>query len=179
LVPTELFSYIVNAGSAQSDGFETELDFHPMPHFSFSLGSSYANARLVGPQPQSSDPTMQLSPDERLGGVPEWTFNASASYTVPIGSRLSLVVRLDHAYRSSLGSVTPTQSPAYFVIRDSNLTGLHVLIEHGSSWTLGLHVNNLFDDFVPLSGNALDSNLIHTVTAAPPRTVLLDLTTHF
>jgi iron complex outermembrane receptor protein len=175
LVPTELFSYIINAGSAQSDGFETELEFHPAPHVSLNFGTSYANARLVGPQPQLSD----LYSGERLGGVPKWTANASVSYTVPISSQLSLVGRLDHTYKSSLASVTPTQSPAYFVIPGSNITALHVLLERAPSWTLGLHVSNLLNDFVPLSANALDSNLIHTVTAAPPRTILLDLTTRF
>ena len=179
LVPTQLFSYIVNAGSAQSDGFETELDLHPTPHLATSLGASYANARLVGPQPQSSSAAMQLASGDRLGGVPEWTANASVSYSVPLAARLSMTGRLDYTYQSGRGSVTPTQSPAYFVIRDSSLTSLHVLLERPPSWTVGLHVNNLFNSFVPLSGKALDSNLIHTITAAPPRTVLLDLTTRF
>lgn len=179
LVPTQLFSYIVNAGSAQSDGFETEIDVHPTPRWDVSLGASYANARLVGPQPLSSDPAMQLSSGQRLGGVPLWTANASVSYTVPVGAALSLTGRLDYNYQSSRGSVTPTQSPAYFVIGDSNLTGVHLLLQHSPRWTLGLHVTNLFNDFVPLSGKALDSNLIHTLTAAPPRTVLLDLSTRF
>lgn len=179
LVPTQLFSYIVNAGAAQSDGFETELQLHPARPLSLSLGASYANARLVGPQPHSSDPAMQLSSGDRLGGVPLWTANATASYTMPLGASLSLVGRLDDTYQSSRASVTPTQSPAYFVIGHSNLTAAHLLLERAPSWTLGLHVSNLFNQFEPLSGKTLDSNLIHTVTAAPPRTVLLDLTTRF
>jgi hypothetical protein len=32
---------------------------------------------------------------------------------------------------------------------------------------------------VPLSGTALDSNLIKTITAAPPRTFLLNLTRRY
>jgi hypothetical protein len=37
----------------------------------------------------------------------------------------------------------------------------------------------LFNDFVPLSGTALDSNLVKTITAAHPRTFLLNMTAHF
>jgi iron complex outermembrane receptor protein len=38
LVLTKLFSYITNAGSARSDGFETELTVHPSRQLSFEAG---------------------------------------------------------------------------------------------------------------------------------------------
>ena len=179
LVPTQLFSYIVNAGSAQSDGFEMELEAHPTQRFSLSLGASYANARLVGPQPISSNPQMQLNSGDPLGGVPKWTTNATAGYTIPLNRQWSFTGRLDYTYQSSRPSVTATQSPAYFVIPGGGLTNLHLLLERSSRWTVGLHITNLFNDFVPLSGKALDSNLVKTETAAPPRTFLVNVTTRF
>ena len=179
LVPTELFSYIVNAGSARSDGFETELDAHLSRHLNLVAGVSYADARLVGPQPQSADPTMQLSPGDKLGGVPEWTSNCSAIYKVPLEHSLSFTGRLDFTHQSSRPTVTATQSPAYFIIGASNLTSIHVLLQRQSSWTVGLHVENLFNGFEPISGKALDANLVNTITAAPPRTIRLTLTTGF
>ena len=39
--------------------------------------------------------------------------------------------------------------------------------------------DNLFNGFEPISGQALDSNLVRTVTAAPPRTIRITLTTDF
>jgi len=179
LVPTQLFNYIMNAGSAYSDGFETELDFHPSQRLGLSLGASYADARLVGPQPQSSSPSMQLEPGDPLGGVPHWTANASASYGVPLPKGLRLTGRLDYSYQSSRPTVTATASPAYFVVAGGSLTALHLHLENTETWTIGLHVTNLFNTFVPLSGTTLDSNLVRTVTAAPPRTFLLNLTAHF
>ena len=179
LVPTSLFSYIVNAGSARSDGFESEIDAHLTDRFEASLGGSCANAHLIGPQPAASDASMQLYEGERLGGVPKWTANASALYRTPVTGLLSLSGRIDYTYQSSRPTVTPTQSPAYFVVGASNLTSLHLLLEQREQWTLGLHIENLFNAFAPLSGQALDSNLIRTVTAAPPRTATLTLTTHF
>ena len=179
LVPTQLFNYIMNAGSAYSDGFETEFDVHPWQDLALSLGASYADARLVGPQPQSSSPPMQLEPGDPLGGVPRWTANASASYGLRLPKELRLTGRLDYSYQSSRPTVTAKESPAYFVVGGGSLTALHVLLENSKNWTFGVHVTNLFNDFVPLSGTALDSNLVKTVTAAPPRTFLLNLTAHY
>jgi outer membrane receptor protein involved in Fe transport len=179
LVPTSLFSYIVNAGSARSDGFESEVEAHITDRFELTMGGSSANAHLIGPQPASSEPSMQLFEGQRLGGVPRWTANVSATYRMPVTSLLTFSGRLDYTYQSNRSSVTPTQSPAYFVVDACNLTSMHVLIEHRENWTLGFHIANLFNVYAPLSGQALDSNLIKTVTAAPPRTATLTLTTRF
>ena len=179
LVPTKVFSYIVNAGSARSDGFETELDAHLSRRLDLIAGVSYADARLVGPQPQSANPAMQLSSGDKLGGVPEWTSNASAVYTVPLKHSFSFTGRLDFTHQSSRPTVTATQSPAYFIIGPSNLTSIHFLLQRQTNWTVGLHVENLFNGFEPLSGKALDANLVKTITAAPPRTIRLTLTTGF
>jgi outer membrane receptor protein involved in Fe transport len=92
---------------------------------------------------------------------------------------LSFTGRLDFTHQSSRPTVTATQSPAYFIIGPSNLTSIHVLLQRQSSWTVGLHVENLFNGFEPLSGKALDANLVNTITAAPPRTIRLTLTTGF
>lgn len=179
LVPTQLFNYIMNAGSAYSDGFETEFDFHPAQRLALSLGASYANARLVGPQPQSSNRSVQLEPGDPLGGVPHWTSNVSASYGLPLPKGLRLIGRLDYSYQSSRPTVTATQSPAYFMVGSGSLTALHLVLESSNKWTIGLHVTNLFNAFVPLSGTALDSNLVKTITAAPPRTFLINLTSRY
>jgi outer membrane receptor protein involved in Fe transport len=179
LVPTSLFNYIVNAGSARSDGFEFELDAHPTSAWELILGGSLANAHLIGPQPHSSSPSAQLFEGQRLGGVPKWTGNASTSYTVPLAGGMDFKGRIDYSYQSSRPSVTTTQSLAYFTVGAYSLTSLHLLLEQHDRWTMGLHITNLFDDFAPESGKALDSNLIHTVTAAQPRTSMLTLTWYF
>ena len=172
LVPTTLFNYITNAGSARSDGFETELAVRPVNHLSLEAGVTYANAHLIGPQPLVSDPTQQLHEGERLGGVPKWTASASASYSQPVAPGLSLTARVDYSYQSSRSNFVAEQNPAYFIIRQSELTNLHLQLV-GDHWNLGLDVDNLFDAFAPLSGKALDANLIRTVTAAAPRTIRL------
>jgi iron complex outermembrane receptor protein len=170
LVPTKLFNYITNAGSARSDGFETELTVRPTRHLSFEAGVTYANAHLIGPQPIVSDPKQQLHEGERLGGVPKWTANASASYSQPMPAGLSLTARLDYSYQSSRSNIVAEQNPAYFIIGQSELMNLHLQLS-GDGWGVGFDMDNLFDTFAPVSGKALDANLIRTVTAAPPRTI--------
>jgi iron complex outermembrane receptor protein len=179
LVPTSLFNYIVNAGSARSDGFEVELDARPTSALELSLGGSLANAHLIGPQPLASNPTAQLYEGQRLGGAPKWTGNASASYVFVLPHGWDLKGRADYSYQSSRTSVTTTLSPAYFVVGPSNLTSLHLLLEQHQRWTVGLHVTNLCNVFAPESAKALDSNLVHTVTAAAPRTSMLTVARQF
>ena len=179
LVPTQLFNYITNGGSARSDGFESELSVQADPHWSFGLGGSYANAHLVGPQPIVSDPTQQLHEGERLGGVPKWTANGDVSYVQRVSGNLSLTLRMDYSYQSSRSNIVAQNNPAYFVIKGSELADLHIELAHADDWTVGLHIDNLLNAFAPLSAKTLDSNLIRTVTAAPPRTIELSVSKTF
>lgn len=179
LVPTSLFNYIVNAGSARSDGFESELSAQLTSALELNLGSSLANAHLIGPQPLASTPDAQLFEGQRLGGAPKWTASAGAAYTVFSRGGMDLKGRVDYSYQSSIASVTTTQSPAYFTIGPSNLTSVHLLLQEHDRWTVGLHITNLFNVFAPESAKALDSNLIHTVTAAAPRTSMFTFSWQF
>ena len=170
LVPTSLFNYITNAGSARSDGLETEIDAGPYRGLSFGVGATGANAHLIGPQPIVNNPALQLHEGERLGGVPKWTASANASYTRAMAGGFSLTTRVDYSFQSTRSNIVAEQNPAYFTIRGSNLTNLHLELAR-NAWNVSLHVDNLFNAFAPLSAKALDSNLIRTVTAAPPRTI--------
>jgi outer membrane receptor protein involved in Fe transport len=115
-------------------------------------------------------PTQQLHEGERLGGVPKWTANARASYTRAVAGGFSLTTRVDYSFQSRRANIVAEQNPAYFTIKGSNLTNLHLELAR-DAWSVSLHVDNLFNAFAPLSAKALDSNLIKTVTAAPPRTI--------
>jgi iron complex outermembrane recepter protein len=179
LVPQALFSYIINAGDARSDGFETEMEANVFHGLEFGIGATFNNAHLVGPQPPASNPTAQLSAGDRLGGVPEWTTNAALSYLRPLDASLTLKTRADYTYQSSRPSVVAPASPAYFIIPGGGLTGLHVSLDNERSWNLALHVENLFNRYVPLSGKGLDGNFVDSVTAARPRTLSLSALKRF
>jgi iron complex outermembrane receptor protein len=179
LVPTALFNYIVNAGSARSDGFETELDAPLYQGLRLEAGASLANAHLIGAQPVSSDPSTQLYEGERLAGAPRWTMNAGLTYSRPITAALRGTARLDYTYHSSSSDLVAVQNPAYFVIPASNLVALHLGMAHNESWSIQLAVDNLCNSYVPLSAKALDSNEAQSITAARPRTLSLTFTERF
>jgi iron complex outermembrane receptor protein len=179
LVPQALFSYIINAGDARSDGFETEMEADVFHGLEVGLGATFNNAHLIGPQPLASNPTGQLAEGDRLGGVPEWTSNANLSYSQPLNAELSWTARADYTYQTSRPSVVAKASPAYFVIPGGGIAGLHVSVQNERSWTVSLHVENLLDRYVPLSGKALDGNLVNSITAARPRTIFLSALKRF
>jgi iron complex outermembrane receptor protein len=175
LVPTSLFSYITNAGSARSNGFETELDAQVMRHLDVIAGLTYNNARLVGSQPASSSPSAQLRAGDRLAGVPQWTGRVGLLYASPIGSRYNATARVDLSYESGRSSLVAPQNPAYFVSGGYALTNLHFNLDRKDGWGVSLDVDNLFNRFAVLSIQVEDSNLVETQTPARPRTISLGI----
>jgi outer membrane receptor protein involved in Fe transport len=175
LVPTSLFSYITNAGSARSNGFETELDAQVMRHLDVIAGLTYNNARLVGSQPASSSPSAQLRAGDRLAGVPQWTGRVGLLYASPIGSRYNATARIDLSYESGRSSLVAPQNPAYFVSGGYALTNLHFNLGRKDGWGVSLDVDNLFNRFAVLSIQVEDSNLVETQTPARPRTISLGI----
>lgn len=175
LVPTSLFSYITNAGSARSNGLETELDARVMRHLEVTAGLTYSNARLVGSQPASSNPSAQLRAGDRLAGVPQWTGRVGLLYATPFGSRYNATARIDLSYESGRSSLVTPQNPAFFVSGDYALTNLHFNFDRNDGWGISMDVDNLFNRFAILSVQAEDSNLIETQTPARPRTISLGI----
>ncbi|MEJ0100260.1 MAG: TonB-dependent receptor [Pseudomonadota bacterium] len=174
LLPVQIFSSIVNGGAARSDGFESELALRATRSFTLNLGAAYADAQLRGAQPIVTNPTLQLQDGDRLAGVPKWTLNAAASWQHPLRDGLQFESRVDYSYQSSRGNIVSSRSPNYFVIPGGDIAGLHLSIGHPRQWQASLHVTNLFNQFVPVTGKVEDGNQIRTLTAARPRTVSLD-----
>jgi iron complex outermembrane receptor protein len=179
LLPVQIFSSIVNGGAARSDGFETELTARITRAFTLNAGVSFSNAHLVGTQPVVANPASQLRSGDRLGGVPKWTANAAASYVRSVPGGLLFRTRIDYNYLSSRGNIAAARSPSYFRIDDASLTNLSLALEREDTWTASLHINNVWNDFVPLSAKTADGNLIRTITAARPRTLSLNLQWRF
>jgi iron complex outermembrane receptor protein len=175
LVPTSLFSYITNAGSARSNGFETELDAQVMRHLDVIAGLTYNNARLVGSQPASSNPSAQLRAGDKLAGVPQWTGRVGLLCATPFGSQYNATARIDLSYESGRSSLVTAQNPAYFVSGGYALTNLHFNFDRNDGWGISMDVGNLFNRFAVLSVQAEDSNLIETQTPARPRTISLGI----
>jgi len=178
LVPTQLFSYIQNAGNARSTGFETSANIVATEGLTFGAGLTYNDARLVGPQPVSSNPSVQLAAGQTFANSPHWTATGNATYQWQVGD-YTASIRADMSYESSKGDLPETQNPAYFVIPSERTINLHVGIENKQQLKLSLDIQNLLNGYEENSGKVLDGNFAETVTAARPRTVRLAIAKEF
>ena len=179
LLPTALFSYISNAGSARSDGLESNLDAQLSRNFDLIVGGTYNDARLVGSQPISSLPASQLRAGDKLAGVPAWTGTVALIYKRPLGTRYTVEGRIDASYQSGRSSVVPPQNPAYFTAKAYTLANLHFNFDRKDGWGVSMDIDNLFNRFAELSVQTEDSNLIETVTPARPLTISLGVIKRF
>jgi outer membrane receptor protein involved in Fe transport len=105
------FQYRANAGAAESKGGEAELRARPIEPLELSLGLGYQNAKIteagaLSPQ-RPGDPVFQ---------VPDWTGNASVSWTQPLASDWKLNGTADFSYvgRSfSANNLAPDQNGVF------------------------------------------------------------------
>jgi len=175
LVPTTLFNYIVNVGSARSNGFETELKLQVNTRVTLGGGAAYNDARLIGPQPVQTNPALQIRAGDHLANVPAWTANWSAEYACPLSGQMIVTAGIDGSYQSGKSDLVATQNPAYFRIGSATLLAAHLSLARGEDWRISLDVSNLLDSYAPLSARALDSNFAKTIVAARPRTISLNI----
>ena len=125
----------VNAAAAEIKGAEAELTWNPWPPFTLTAGGQYLDARYVNykdvpayaPIPGGTR-NMQIPPIDASGNrirlAPEYTFNADASYVVPVGSgelKLSGSLYYNDGY--------------YFYADERIKQGSFVLLNSRISWT--------------------------------------------
>lgn len=73
------FQFTQNAGAAESQGFELELIAAPIDGLTLSLGTGYTDAEIT-----DDGGVAGVSVGDKIQGVPDWTFNASAQYMWPL-----------------------------------------------------------------------------------------------
>lgn len=86
-----------NAAAASVRGFELEGQIVPVDGLRFEFGAGYTDAQYD----RIDTTVVGITLDSRLPGTSEWTFNAAASYEIPIGASAMLTPRVDYSYRSS------------------------------------------------------------------------------
>lgn len=87
------FQYRANAGAAESKGGEMELHARPVEPLEVSLGIGYQNAKIA--EQSKSSPQAVGS---QVYQVPDWTGNASATYTTQLTSSWKLISGADYSY---------------------------------------------------------------------------------
>ncbi|MGH8140339.1 MAG: TonB-dependent receptor [Steroidobacteraceae bacterium] len=169
------FQYTANAGGAESKGGELEVRARATEQLEASFGLGYQNAKITATGPSSPQPV-----GSPVFQVPNWTGNASVSYTTPVTSSWNLVSGLDYAYigRSFSGNndpSSPRERPAYRLL-DARLS-----VTNGST-EVALVGKNLTNEVANLGDNR---SIAAEVPGRPrlfvnqPRTIGVEVRTSF
>ena len=98
------FQFRANAGAADVKGFDLELNARPIDNLSFSAGIGYQPARIT----ETARAIPNLLVGSRVYQVPDWTFTASANYTVPLSGSSSVVSTIGWSYTGDSTSAAVT-----------------------------------------------------------------------
>ncbi len=131
------FQYLVNGGTATSDGAEATLRYAPVRNLNFGLNVGYTDAKLTSDAPAAGGIA-----GDRLPYVPRWAGSLTADYSHPIGGEWKAVFGGSLNYTgkrtSDYSGKFPKPVAAYTTL---NLrTGLE-----SDRWSLALYVRNLTD----------------------------------
>ena len=132
------FNYLVNGGTARSQGGELTLRYQPVGGLSFGANVAYTDAKLTEDAPKVSG----LKGD-RLPYVPRWTGSLTADYVVPLGDRRKLAfggaVNYVGDRQSDYSGKFPKHLSSYATV------DLHAGLDVGS-WSLSVFARNLTDN---------------------------------
>ncbi|WP_144114009.1 TonB-dependent receptor domain-containing protein [Paraburkholderia sp. BCC1886] len=154
--PTSQSTYLVNAGTFRSRGFETSLQYTPDDHLLLQASAVYNDARYLNYHHAICPPEVTLGSagstaicdltGNQVFNAPKLTFNATARYTWHTQSGLTSFVSARYSYRTWMyGTVDDsafTRIPGYGLFALSAGTGGKF---SRGNWTASLWVNNLFN----------------------------------
>lgn len=142
---------LFNAGKARLQGFEAELSYRPQWGLRLDASISHLNDEILSVT-QIPGATATIQPGDELPLTPSWQGNAGVSYDIVMGD-WKLTPRFDGSYQSHTtfitGSVPEIEQPAYLV-GNASIT----LAQDGKGLTIQAGVQNLFDEYYKIQGNA-------------------------
>ncbi len=156
------FQFRANSGAAEIKGAELEAHVRPAAGLDLSAGLGYQRARIT--EASALLPTLKVG--DRVYQVPDWTGNASATYTVPLAETRSFVSTLSYSYTgdsvsASVNANFPRVRPSY------NILDLRLAYDVGS-YELALIGKNLTN----VEANLGDNRSLAAETLGRPRLVV-------
>jgi iron complex outermembrane receptor protein len=131
----------LNSGDVESYGAEIEATFKPVPEWTLSGSATYMHARLTNSAPYTAVTGRTLATD-LLTFQPDWMFNLSSDYAVPISEdSLTFSASVNgkgSRSAASLNQTTPTILKSY-VLANGSITYRMGNVE------LAVFGNNLFN----------------------------------
>ena len=144
LVTPFLLNAVVNAGSAESQGLEVEVNQRFDNGFNVTLGYSFVDAKLTAPSVEALneagiDPNSVK--DQRLPGVSKHTASVDVSYVQELGDWY-LIYGVNGSYKSDARSQL---DPATSTKTEGFSTWNAYLTMENDNWAARVYVNNLFN----------------------------------
>ena len=172
------FQFTQNAGSAESQGFELELQAAPSPGLTISLGVGYTDAEIT-----DDGGVAGVAVGDKIQGVPDWTATGSVQYQWPVGSGdWEGLVRADGNYYGDSFSANNESVGASARLRESwsalNLRGGIVT----EKWEAILFVDNVTDERASLADSrsiAAEQPERQRLVVNRPRTIGLEVRMRF
>ena len=171
------YLFVANVGTAQSKGFEAEINFKPIESLLLSASGSYDHADFTSiDTPFQGAGTAQAG--QPIPGVPYQKFNIGAQYTKPFFANHTGYIRVDWSHLGNVpaGFTYNATRPAY-----SSLEG--AIGMRTGHFDLSLYGHNLTNSngILEIQEGALYgySNLFNTQISTPPRTIGVDLKMNF
>jgi iron complex outermembrane receptor protein len=166
-----------NAGKAQIQGIEAELQVNPTPDWLFEATASYTSfeikdlGRAAG---VSGGPTLE----SEAPGTPEWKLTAGTQYTFDLGTAGSLTPRFDIYYQSRVFNEytnNPIAAQEGYALANGRLT----YTSPEEDWTAALAVTNIFDKFYYVNKFIQSGTYIFTGQPSRPREWAVTVTRRF
>jgi iron complex outermembrane receptor protein len=145
--------FLFNAGKASIDGMDFELDYVPAASLRFNAGLGYLHANIdrvsaiIGA-------TTGITKNGELPYAPEFQGNASVSYRMRLGVKLSAAPTLEVVYTAAqffdaANTVEIAQNHAV------TLLNLGLAVEpQARGWRVAFGVHNVTDELYPVAGNS-------------------------
>jgi outer membrane receptor protein involved in Fe transport len=179
LVTPYALAAVINAGTAQSQGVEVELNTLFDNGLDVTVGYSYVDATLTDPSVEKLteagiDP--EAVKGKRLPGVSEHTASVDVNYTQELGEWY-MVYGVNGSYRSDARSQL---DPALSTITDGYSIWNSYIAAENDNWSFRLYVNNMFNEegiinTPPLNPGAGAPNVRRNQLISRPLTVGLNV----
>lgn len=147
---------VQNAADAEITGGEIELVAAFTDRFNVSLGVGFLDGKYTSLLDDPVLGTVQFDINNQLPNVADWTANASASYTYPLGELGHLVARLDY-FRTEDYFTEADNLPELFWPSYDVFNGSVTFISASEKWEVAVQGRNITDEFYLTSGGG--SNL--------------------
>ena len=137
-----VFTSLDNLAQADVDGFEADLQLRPVDALDIKLGFSVLDTKNNDPRPNFDGP-LGDSP-RKLANSPELTFNAAATYTIPLASGGSLRLFGDFYYQGDHFKEAVNYRP--LEVSQEQLNARITYVAPSGNWDIGAWAKNITDE---------------------------------